>query len=95
MYPYWVTITDRSGEITTGGTAQTAVAANTRRRYLFIQNISTNDNLWFNFTTTAVQDRPSIKLTPGSSYEMAGIVSTEAISVIGPTTGQDFVIKEA
>jgi hypothetical protein len=89
------TLTDRSGSITTGGTAQQLAAANATRKYLLIQNISAGD-LWLNFTTTAVSDQPSIKLTPGSSFSMEGsYVSTEAVSVIGATTGQKFTSKES
>lgn len=89
----WGTITNRSSTITAGGTAQTLAAANMNRRYLFIQNISSED-LWFNIGTTAVADQPSIKLTPGSSFEFAEFVPVEAISIIGATTGSKFVAKE-
>ncbi len=88
------TLTNRSGSITTGGTAQQLMAANSSRKYLFVQNISSGD-LWINFTTTAVQDQPSLKLASGASFFMEGtFVSTELISIIGATTGQKFVAKE-
>lgn len=88
------TLTDRSGSITTGGTAQTLAAANSSRKYLLIQNVSTGD-LWFNFTTTAVTDQPSFKLLPGQSFVMEdSFISTELISIIGATTGQKFAAKE-
>lgn len=87
-------ITDRSGTITSGGAAQTAVAANSSRKYLFIMNTSDTD-MWFNFTTAAVANQPSVKLIPGASFVMEGnYISTEAISVIGATTGKAFTIKE-
>lgn len=92
-----VTLTDRSGSITTGGTAQTLAAANTSRRYLIIQNTGAG-TLWFNFTTAAVQTQPSFRLDVGASFEMptaAGVISTEAISIIGATTGQVWTAKEA
>jgi hypothetical protein len=82
------TLTDRSGTITTGGTAQQLAAANTSRKYLLIQNTG-NTDLWFNFTTTAVQGQPSFKLSPGASFVMEhSYVSTEAVSILGATTGQ-------
>lgn len=88
------TLTNRSGSITLGGTAQQLAAANTARRYLFVQNISAGD-LWINFTTTAVADQPSIQMPSGATFDMEGsFVSTEAISIIGATTGQKFVAKE-
>ncbi len=88
------TVTNRSGTITLGGTAQTAVAINTSRKYLVIQNTSDTD-LWFNFTTTATADQPSFKLIPSASFVMeSSFISTELISVIGATTGKSFTIKE-
>lgn len=88
------TLTNRSGTITTGGTAQTLAAANANRRYLFIQNLSSSE-LWINFTTAAAQSQPSIRLDAGASFTMEGsFVSTELISIIGSTTGQAFSAKE-
>lgn len=87
-------VTDRSGTITLGGTAQQAMASNATRRFLFLQNTSDTD-LWFNFTTVAVADQPSAKLTPGAVFIMeGGFVSTEAISIIGATTSKSFTAKE-
>lgn len=89
------TITDRSGTITSGGTAQQLMASNANRSYLFIQNISDID-LWFNFTTTAVAAQPSIRLVPGASFVLEGtFVSTELISIFGATTSKAFTAKEA
>jgi hypothetical protein len=88
------TLTNRSGTITLGGTAQTLAAVNATRRYLFIQNLSVGD-LWLNFTTTAVAAQPSIKLAAGDSFVMEGsFVSTELVSVFGATTGQAWAAKE-
>jgi hypothetical protein len=89
------TVTDRSGTITSGGTAQSLMGANVTRKYLLIQNTG-DKNLWFNFTTTAVQDQPSCKLPPNAAFVLEGsFISTEAISIIGPTTGKSFTAKEA
>ncbi len=88
------TLTDISGTITTGGTAQTLAAANANRKYLLIQNNS-SAALWFNFTATAVTSEPSLQLAVGGSFVMeTGLISTEAISIIGATTGQAFSAKE-
>ncbi len=88
------TLTDGSGAITTGGTAQTVFAANANRRYLYIQNNS-SAALWINFTTTATASQPSIELAAGASFTMAsGFVSTELVSIIGATTGQTFTAKQ-
>lgn len=87
-------LTDRSGSITLGGTAQQLAAANATRRYFFVHNISTGD-LWINFGVTAVADQPSIKLAAGASFVMEGsFVSNESISVVGATTGQKWTAKE-
>jgi hypothetical protein len=90
-----MTFTDHSGSITAGGTAQPLMNANASRKYLFIQNISSN-LLWIDFGTAAVQDQPSIKLMPDSdAYKLdAGTIDTESVSIIGATTGQKFVAKE-
>lgn len=89
------TLTDRSGTITTGGTAQQAMAANASRKYLLIQNIS-DTVMWFNFTTTAVADSPSHYLAAngGSFVQESSFVSTEAISIICATTGKKWTAKE-
>lgn len=87
-------IVDHSGTITNGGAAQTVMGANSNRRYLLLENVSTAD-LWFNFTTTAVLGQPSLKLPSGASFVMEDSpISTEAISIIGATTTQAFVAKE-
>jgi len=87
-------LTNRSGSITTGGTSQQLAAANTTRRYLFIQNIATED-LWSNVGVAAVADQPSVKLTPGDAFVMEGLfIDNEAVHIIGATTGSKFVAKE-
>ena len=96
------TLTDRSGSITLGGSAQQIAAANAARRYLLIQNISTTA-LWVNIGATAVQDQPSITLQAcaaagdgsGGVLTFEGsFVPTALVSIIGPTTGAKFVAKE-
>lgn len=85
---------DRSGSMTTGGTAQELMPANPARRYLLIQNIST-ENEWIDFGVRAVADKPSIRLSAGDSLVMeSGFVSGESISIIAATTGSKFVAKE-
>jgi hypothetical protein len=88
-------LVDRSGTITTGGTAQTVMAANPDRKYLIFQNNSTGD-LWINFdTVTAVIGQPSLKIPAGGGYSLeSSFVSTQAMTVIGATTAQAFSCKE-
>lgn len=92
-----VGLTDRSGTITSGGTAQTLAAQNFGRIYLLIQNVSAGD-LWVNFGTTAVANQPSIKLVSGASLEYgasSGAVPMQSVSIIGATTAQAFTAKES
>ena len=89
-----VTITDRSGTITAGGTAQTIAAANASRRGFEIQNQSTTD-LYMSTLATAVLTQPSLRIPPGALYEMPSTsIRTGAVSVIGATTGQAFYARE-
>jgi hypothetical protein len=88
------TITDRSGTITIGGTAQTLMPANSARTGCLLQNLSTGD-LWINSFATAVQGEPSIWIPAGSffSCEQTG-VPLGPISIYGATTGQTFTARE-
>lgn len=89
-----VTMTDKSGTITTGGTAQTPIASNAARKGFEIQNLSTGD-LWFSTLAAAVQSQPSVKIAAGQLYETpAGGAGTGAVSLIGATTGQAFMARE-
>lgn len=96
------TLTDRSGTITTGGTAKQLMAANANRKYLLIQNpstaagqeIATAESLWINFTTNATTARPSIEVVSGGSIVMDKFVSTELISVNAATAGHAWIAKE-
>lgn len=89
------TLTDASVTISTGGTAQTAAAANTGRRYLFIQNpAGSGGTLWFSTNATAVAASPSIELVAGASYENPPhYCPTGAVSVIHPTTNAKITVR--
>lgn len=91
------TLDDRSGTITTGGAAQTIAAAKPYRRYLIVENISGGD-LWANFGIPAVANQPSLRIPPGGAMEFStllGVIPSAYVSLIGATTGQAFVAKEA
>lgn len=89
-------LTDRSGTITTGGTAQNAMAANTSRKYASVTNpISATESLFVNDAGTATAASPSYELLPGESYETGAFVPTNAISVLAATTGHAFIAREA
>lgn len=89
-------LTNRSGSVATGATAQQLMAANTTRRYMFIQNLDSAEVMWINFTTDAVADQPSIRLGPLDAFVMEGsFVSTEKVTVLAATTGHKYAAKEA
>jgi len=75
---------DRSGSITTGGTAQLLAAANGKRRQLSVQNISTGD-LWIR---SGVPRAQVAQIDTAGSYKIiAGqpfVVQTNgSVSIIG------------
>jgi hypothetical protein len=98
------TLTDRSGAITAGGTAQQLAAANPTRKYLLIvnpidaagQGIATAEALYIDFTATAVIGSPSLRLDPGATFVMeSGFTTTETISVKAATTAHKWTAKES
>lgn len=94
--PAAATLTDRSGSITTGGTAQQLAAANAVRRGWRFQNTSSADQ-WFNDTggSASVGGAGCFKVASGGYYETpVGGASQTAISIYGATTGQTFSASE-
>lgn len=88
------TVTDRSGTITLGGTAQQLAAANANRKGFDFYNVS-NDIQWVDVTgATAVQDSPSIPFLPGAFRLWDAAIPSNSMSIVGPTTGAKFVSKE-
>lgn len=87
-------LTDRSGTLAAGATAQNAAPANVARKGFWIQNNSSGA-LWINTLATAVQSQPSLQIAAGAYYEAPpGGAGTGAISIIGATTGQAFSARE-
>lgn len=80
-----------TSSITTGGTAQVVFTAFSRS-FLLLQNTS-NQDLWFGFGNTPVIGQGGfLKLSANSIYEFqGGYVPNSQISVIGATTGQNFL----
>lgn len=87
---------DYSGTITTGGTAQTAAAADVNRMTLKIA-APQDEDLWYDFGRAAVADSPSYALLAGQTEfygpEWRELI-TKSISVIGATTGKKFTITD-
>ena len=96
MADFAVSYTDRSGTITTGGTAQVLMAANPRRRGWIVQNTS-GANLFVNETgSAATQGNPSWLLVPNQTLPIGQFNAppSNAISIIGPNTSQSFIARE-
>lgn len=89
-----VKLTDRSSTITSGGAAQTLMAANPNRNGYSIQNVSSG-TLWVRENGTAAASQPSLSLAPGAYFESPlNGVTIDAISIYGATTGQAFYARE-
>jgi hypothetical protein len=87
------TITNISGTITTGGTAQVLSASNATGRHFSIENLSTTEDLWFYDLGTATIAQPSMKLTPSGYYE-SPYSTTAALSIVAATTAHAFAARE-
>jgi hypothetical protein len=78
--------------ITLGGTQQTALALNANRTGFEVINNSTTP-IYINFSGLATIN--SLEIQPNSSYSRyTGKIPTNAISVLGATTGQQITILE-
>lgn len=87
------TYVDRSGALNADATSQVIAPANAQRTYFLFQNVSDID-MWINFGTAAVADKPSIKVLAGGNYEPL-VPPLGTVNVIGATAGKKFVCKEA
>jgi hypothetical protein len=90
-------LVNHGGTITTGGTTQQLLASNASRNFVMIWNPpASGANLWINFGSAATQDQNSYEIAPGGIFyqDGSGFVTTDAINIIGPTTGQVFGCKE-
>jgi hypothetical protein len=92
-------LTDHSGSIVAGGTAQILMAANASRKGGRIQNTS-NGDLWFKDISATGADASvggpgCFRLAAGGYFEtQAGGASQTAWSIFGSTTGQTFSATE-
>lgn len=95
-------LTDRSGTITTGATAQNAAASNAARKFLEIGNPNNNIgsgglSLWYSLVGAAAPNgQGSVELVSGGVARYDGtFVPTSAVSVVAATTGHKFYAAEA
>ena len=84
---------DRSGTITTGGTAQVVIPAWSGRHGCMIQNQSAG-SLWVSETATAIAGPPSILIPAGQQFLCMSPASGQVYSIIGATTAQAFAARE-
>lgn len=81
-----------SGQISTGGTAQSLCAARANRCGLCVQNQSAAD-LWVNDLGAASADNGGIRIAAGALYEFP-YGPVDAVSILGATAGQAFYCRE-
>ena len=93
MKPIHLPLSNYSGSITEGGTAQDVYAADNAPKTSFLfQNVSDTD-MTIDFGITAVADK-GILVAAGLAYEMPpGVMFTGRMSVLCATTGKKFVCK--
>lgn len=105
LTPIYLTPTNDSLSLTTGGTAQNAIASNATRKGCTIQNpatatdqgIATAENIYVNFGGTAAAASTSFELTPGQSISCSPLgigTITSAVSVVAATTGHKIIAVE-
>jgi hypothetical protein len=86
--------TDRSSTITTGGTAQVAMAALSTRKGYFFQNIS-SEVMWGSWVGTAAPNTAgSFQIAPNGIIRNSTPCETTALSIYGATTGKVFTAWE-
>lgn len=85
--------TDKSGAITTGGTAQSLMAVNADRDGGFVYNPNATGSLWVNFLggTAAANGAGSVEVVPG---QLLPFDATNAVSIISATTSAKFTAGE-
>jgi len=88
------TPTDKSGSITTGGSAQVAMAALSTRKGYFFQNIS-SEIMWCSWVGTAAPSTAgSFPIQPNGILRNTAPCETTALSIYGATTGKVFTAWE-
>jgi hypothetical protein len=87
------TVTNISGTITAGGTAQALSASNATGRYFFVENLHATEDLWIYDLGTATASQPSVKIPAGGLYE-SPYSTTGALSIIAATTAHPYSARE-
>jgi len=87
-------VTRTTGDTATANTSKQALASNSSRRYLLIQNISDTD-MYFNFGATATTDNMLITKNGGGIVFESGYVPTDAVNVICSGADKKYFILSA
>lgn len=92
----WVgKMADCSGSIATGGTSQVLLTTNSMRRYLLIQNLSSGNLGIREDAAASIGSAGTTTIAPGGFWLFeAGFIPTNALNIVGPTTGQVFTCKQ-
>lgn len=91
-----VNLTDLSGTIAAGGTAQTLVGANSGRRFIRVTNpTAATESLWINDKggTAAVAGAASFEVKNGTSWQPIP-PPINAVSIVAATTAHAFEAAE-
>lgn len=90
-----VSITDASTTLAVASTSQQILAANANRKYLYIENPTSEvESLWINYGGAAQEGVDSVELTPGESLSFGGVLPSDAIEFIAVTAGHVIIVKE-
>ena len=95
--PFRGTVTDRSGSTSLSiNTSTQVVAANPTRKYFFIQNLDSTNDIFINLTSAASTTvTGSIRIPAKAAFVMeSGFISTEAINVVSAFASVKFTAKE-
>jgi hypothetical protein len=83
-----------SGAITTAGTAQLVMPANSARKWLYFQNNGSNNDMFIGIGYTPTTDNGIVVLKVNGSLRFDSFVPTEAIYVICGAVGHKFCCLE-
>lgn len=91
--PFAGTLTDRSGSASV--TSTQIMAANSSRKYLFIQNLDDTISIYVNFGATATTGAGSYLIVGGASLSMeSSFISTQAVNLRSASGTPAFTAKE-
>jgi hypothetical protein len=92
--PVTKSLTDRSGSITLGGTAQQIAAANASRTYFFFENTS-DEEMRLRWDGGTASSTRGMRVPPYGNRETGTVAPSHAVSVYAATTGKTFEANEA